>query len=387
LQHKVTCLWKEPAAAKCYRTAISLHGHTNRSKEGLYFIVEFASKRPLLRHALATQEKRARQKSRITVDFWKSYWTPPLPPLAAFRLERRQIEQALGLNAMVSLTDHDSIEAPMLLRVLEEARGIPVSVEWSVPFRDTVLHLGIHNLPAHLAESIMAEFAGYTKAPSERDLPELLRALNERPEVLIVLNHPMWDLAGIGKLRHVHTLSAFMAEFGMFIHALELGGLRSWEENQAVLHFAEGWNQPVVAGGDRHGCEPSAVLNLSQAETFPEFVHEVRKERSSHLLFLPQYKEPFTLRILQTLLDVIREYPDDSLGTRHWDQRVFHPDSSGVIRPLSSLWSKPPGFIEMFFSTVRLLEIAPVRKAMQLALAKPEHQMRFVLGNGQEVAP
>jgi hypothetical protein len=387
LQHKVTYLWKEPAAAKFYRTAISLHGHTNRSKEGLYFIVEFASERRLLRYALATQEKRARNKSQVTVDFWKSYWTPPLPPLAAFRLERQQIEQDLGLNPMISLTDHDSIEAPMLLRVLEEAMGIPVSVEWSVPFRDTVLHLGIHNLPAHLAESIMAQFAEYTAHPREPELPELLRSLHDCPEVLIVLNHPMWDLAGIGKTRHVHTLSAFMADFGMLIHALELGGLRSWEENQAVLHFAEGWNQPVVAGGDRHGCEPSAVLNLTQAQTFPEFVHEVRKERRSHVLFMPRYQEPFTLRILQTLLDVIREYPDDSLGPRRWDQRVFHPDRFGVIRPLSELWSKPPGFIELFFSTVRLLELAPVRKAVQLALAKPEHQMHFVLGNGQEVAP
>jgi hypothetical protein len=84
----------------------------------------------------------------IRVDFWKAYWTPPLPPLAAFRLERKQIENQLDLASLISLTDHDNIEAPMLLRVVPKARRIPVSVEGSVPFRDTVLHLGVHNLPS-----------------------------------------------------------------------------------------------------------------------------------------------------------------------------------------------------------------------------------------------
>jgi hypothetical protein len=91
LQRNVTYLWKEPEAPKAYRSAVSLHGHTNHSKEGLYFIVEFASRRPLLRWALASQERRAQQKSAITVDFWKAYWTPPQPPLAAYQLERDQI--------------------------------------------------------------------------------------------------------------------------------------------------------------------------------------------------------------------------------------------------------------------------------------------------------
>ena len=48
---------------------------------------------------------------------------------------------------MVSITDHDDINAPMLLRSLESALGaIPVSVEWTVPFHETSFHIGIHNL-------------------------------------------------------------------------------------------------------------------------------------------------------------------------------------------------------------------------------------------------
>jgi hypothetical protein len=151
--------------------------------------------------------------------------------------------------------------------------------------------------------------------------------------------------------------------------------------------LSEACNQLVISGGDRHGCEPNAVLNLTNAESFTEFVYEVRKKRSSDVLFMPQYTEPYTLRVLQTLLDVIREYPDYSIGSRRWEERVFHPDRTGVIRPLSALWKKPPSYVRHFFSAVRLLETAPVRKAFQLALAKPEKEASFVLGGRQEVAP
>jgi glycosyltransferase involved in cell wall biosynthesis len=123
LHSKVTYLWKDPGAPQPYRTAVSLHGHTQHSREGLYFIPEFAARCWPLRTALAYQERRAQNMSSIRVDFWKAYWTPPLPPLAAVRLEREQIENQLDLASLISLTDHDNIEAPMLLRVVPEARA------------------------------------------------------------------------------------------------------------------------------------------------------------------------------------------------------------------------------------------------------------------------
>jgi hypothetical protein len=209
--------------------------------------------------------------------------------------------------------------------------------------------------------------------------------LHEIEDVLIVLNHPMWDLAGIGKQRHVHVLHDFVARLGIFIHAFELGGLRSWEENQSVLEFAEGWDQLVIGGGDRHGAEPSAVVNLTNEETFSDFVREVRQKRRCHVLFMPQYSEPHTLRIVQTLLDAVREYPDYPDGARHWAGRTFHPDRHGVARPLESLWKRPPAFIEAVLSVFRLLEVVPIRKALQIVLAKPQHQMQFVPGRGKEV--
>jgi hypothetical protein len=386
LERKVTCLWKEPGVAKSYQSAVSLHGHTNHSRESLYFIVEFAARNAFLRRALAAQERRAKREAAIVIDFWKGFWTPPLPPLAAFQLERDQIESKLGVPGMVSLTDHDNIEAPMLLRVVPEARRIPVSVEWSVPFENATFHLGVHNLPSGRAEFIVEQLQAYTRNPVEKKLPELLHLLNETSDTLVVLNHPLWDLAGIGRPGHLQTLSKFVADLGMFIHAFEISGIRSWEENQLVFQLAEGWNQIAISGGDRHGREPNAVLNLTEAGNFAEFVHQVRKERRSHVLFMPQYTEPVSLRIVQQLLDVIREYPDYSAGSRRWDDRVFHPDQNGIVRPLAALWKRPPAFVELIFSAFRLLEMEPVRRTIQLALTRPEPEIRFAFGDRQGVA-
>jgi hypothetical protein len=386
LQRKVTCLWKEPRAAAPYHFGVSLHSHTNHSKEGLYFIAQYAARHWPLQRALAAQDRKAQREAGVKVDFWKGYWVPPLPPLAAFELEKKQIEAVLELDAMVSITDHDNIEAPMLLRVVPEARRIPVSVEWTVPFESTKFHLGVHNLPSGRAESIMADLAEYTSHPMAGPrLTELLRGLHEIPEVMVILNHPMWDLGGEGRERHELNLRTFLCRHGQYLHALELSGIRSWQENQYVLQLSEACDQLVISGGDRHGCEPNAALNLTRAESFTEFVHEVRSERSSHVLFMPQYTEPNTLRVLQTLLDVIRESPDYSIGSRRWDERVFHPDSAGVIRPLAALWEKPPFYIRYFFSVVALLEVSAVKGAMRLALARPERE-NDLLERSQEAA-
>jgi hypothetical protein len=387
LHRKVTCLWKEPGVRSAYRTGVSLHSHTNHSKEGLDFIVKYVARHALLGGALAAEERRAVREQSVTVDLRKAYWTPPLTPIAAFELEAHQIERRLELASMVSITDHDNIEAPMLLRMVPKARRVPVSVEWTVPFKDATFHLGVHNLPGGGgAEAIMAQLREFTLHAGERTLTELLEMLHEHRDVLIVLNHPMWDLVGIGPTRHQRSLRTFLCEKGEYIHALELSGIRSWEENQAVLQLSQACNQVVISGGDRHGCEPNAALSLTNAESFTEFVDEVRRERRSHVLFMPQYAEPYALRVLHTLLDVIREQPDDSTRSRHWDGRVFHPDRSGVIRPLSDLWQKPPFYIRHFFSVVRLLEMAPVQRAVQLAVASPQRQVRFSLSDRQELA-
>ena len=57
----------------------------------------------------------------------------------------------------------------------------------------------------------------------------------------------------------------------------------------------------LISGGDRHGVEPNANINLTNAASFTEFVHEIRREKKSNLLFMPQYAQPWKHRILHPL--------------------------------------------------------------------------------------
>jgi hypothetical protein len=387
LQNRVTCVWKEPGVPKQYRSAVSLHGHTSFSQESLFFIPIMTGCFPPLRRLIARLEARARSKSGISVDFSKGYWTPPLPPLAAFQLESEQIERDLDLFPLVSLSDHENIEGPALLRVVPGSQQIPLSLEWTVPYRGTVLHLGVHNLPAGQAEAIVRQLNSFTAAPNDDWLHALLDMLDRLPEVLLVLNHPLWDLMRIGAEQHLQAVSAFMAEFGIYLHALELNGLRSAEENHEVAQLARGWNQLVISGGDRHGCEASAVLNLTEAQTFGEFVQQVRKERRSHVLFMSQYREPIGLRLALSVFDVLRDYPDYSAGSRRWDERVFHPDRNGEYRPLAEMWTCPPALVRVFVRGVHLLDSEPVLHVLRIAMGLPQREPGLLLEGGQEVAP
>jgi hypothetical protein len=151
---------------------------------------------------------------------------------------------------------------------------------------------------------------------------------------------------------------------------LELNGLRSWEENRQVVLVGRDANLPLLSGGDRHGREPNAILNLTRATTFAGFVQEVRQEGFSHVVFMPQYREPLRLRILQTMVDVVREYPENFEGRKSWGDRVFYrsPDSGEAV-PLASIWTDGgPMVVKHFITAMRLLEWRGVRSALRIAL-------------------
>ena len=359
---KLSCFWHGPDLGRDTRAAVSLHGHTNCSKESLQLLPELARKSPMLHEAL---EKQCR-KSTIPVDFSRAYWTPPLSPLLAYETERNQIENTLGLKSLVSLTDHDTVEAPVRLRTMRETATMPISLEWSVPFAGTIFHLGVHNLPSGQTHVIMDDLAAYTRNPNEQRLCELLAMLDAVPDVLVVFNHPLWTQTCLGVRRDGHALQRFLNGSVEFLHAFEINATRSTKENDRVVQLAEQWQRPLVAGGDRHGCTASGALNLTQAETFCEFVDEIRRAQSSHLLFMPQYTEPVSLRTTRTLLDVIRNYPENPVGSQRWDDRIFHPAANGgPDRPISALWKAPPAYVEQILSGIRLLENAILQRAME----------------------
>jgi hypothetical protein len=376
----ISYLWRDQNAPRGFRTGVSLHSHTNQSLETLDFLANLGNQVSILRPFLSRLERRSEDVYGIKINYAAAYWTPPMTPKLAFDLERGQIEK-LDLGAMVSITDHDNINAPMLLRTIPSARQIPVSVEWSAPYGEQSFHLGVHNLPSARAAEWMATLADYTAHPSDARLTEILAALNAEPNVLVVFNHPMWDLYLIGKEKHQFLVNEFLQKNGAFLHALELNGLRHWEENRAVRTLAEKWNMLLISGGDRHGVEANATINLTNATSFTEFVHEIRREKKSDMLFMEQYAEPWKHRLLQSTVDAIRNYPEFPQGSRNWDERAYHPDRNGVIRPLSEIWpaGKAPRALRAVIGAVQLMGRGLVSGGLRMAWSE-SHQLRLALG-------
>ena len=384
----VSYLWREPNAAAGFATGVSLHSHTSQSRETLDFIAELSTDFGFLQPIMRWAEQRSAKYSGIRPDYARSYWTPPLTPRLAFELERDQIQNSLNLDGLVSLSDHDDISAPLLLRSLDSARHIPVSVEWSVPYvnhsavpdcKPTAFHLGIHNLPSETSGDWIKRLNAFTEMDVHNRpghlLGDLLGELHAMPDVLLIFNHPLWDLYRIDQPRHDVLVNDFLAAHGQYIHALELNGLRHWDENQKVHGLARQWNQLVISGGDRHGIEPNANINLTGATSFTDFVHEVRRDRVSNILFMPQYRQPWKHRILESTLDAIRNYPHFPEGSQRWDERVYAPDRNGEIKPLSTLWPDKRGlpcgpvpiYLTVLLNAVKLLGAAPVSGGLRLA--------------------
>jgi len=350
---------------RAFRTGVSLHSHTEFSQEELSGLPRHLERMPVVSHFLRREMERYRAKTGQPVDFSRAYWRGPLDARSAHDLERRQIER-LDLPAIVSLTDHDNIDAGLQLRSEHIVSDSPISVEWTVPFEQTYFHIGVHNMAAQHALSIMRRMAAYTRQPSIQALGEFLEELDADRNVLIVFNHPLWDMAGIGHELTVAAASRFLRIYGPRLHALEINGLRSWPENLGVVHLADESGHPVLSGGDRHGLEPNATINLTRAANFAQFAQEIREERTSDIAILPQYGEPLCLRHLLTAWDAVHEHPQ--LERQRWIARVFVRCEDGTERPLSHFWTQgAPRWIDPCLGVIGVLASAPFRTVGRLA--------------------
>ena len=353
---------------KSFRSGVSLHSHTMHSREWLTRLPIYISKLPIISSIAEREVGRWHLYKGATVDFGRAFWTPPLSPREALTLEEQQIESALGLRALVSLSDHDNIEAGLHLQVVPQTSGVPVSLEWSVPCLGTCFHLGVHNLPRESAPMWMKEFARYTVTPDPALLRKLLHELHACPSTLVVLNHPFWSAEGVDPIIHRSSVVRFLEEYSGVIHALEINGLRSRSENRAVTELAGAFTIPLISGGDRHGCEPNATLNLTTVGTFEEFVGEIRRERFSQILLMPQYFEPLKLRLFAEAWHILGDAPGE-FGRRYWTARVFYITKEGIERPASFLWGQEgPQFIKRIHWAMGLIANPWFRPAMRLAM-------------------
>jgi hypothetical protein len=331
--------FRGPATLAGHTTAVSLHAHTNRSNEGMANVSRYLERIPLVAPLVRRQLRVYLRRNGESVDFKKGWWHPPVDPQTVLASETSQIRQALGLRPVVSITDHDSIDAGLELQRQHSHALVPLSFEWTVPFHQGFFHLGVHNLRSESATRRFQALSAYTHAPDAARLAGLLEALNSDRETLVVLNHPLWDLAGIGSADHVALLRRFLVDHGDMIHGLELNGYRSSRENSGVRTLAEAYALPLISGGDRHGCAPNALLNVTTATSFGEFAREIRERRQSVILVMPQYRTSLVARKLTSAADTMREYPFYPPGQQRWTDRVSY-ERHGTVRSLSVAWPR-----------------------------------------------
>lgn len=330
------------------RVGISLHCHTQHSREVLDFVPFYARQFPIVSWIFEQQSKRFERVNGRAPNFNLGHWGPPLTGAQVFDAESESLA-SLSLESIVSITDHDSIAANLEVNESIENDRAPISLEWTVPYGSAYFHVGVHNLPAERAESLSAILIDYSFAQDGADpdrLRSLLHLLNEIPEVLVVLNHPFWDIEMIGQQEHDLNLGKFVEEFGEYIHALEVNGFRSWAENKQAIELAEQMSIPLVSGGDRHCLSANTMINTTDACTFAEFVEEIRVDGHSNIVIFPEYNKPLLHRQIRSISQVLGHYPEFPEARRCWSQRVFFDceDGNGAV-PLADRWGgKVPAF-------------------------------------------
>lgn len=336
-QTRLHILHQSADLGKTAKTGVSLHCHTRFSKEMLDFIPHYAEQLPIISHFWRKERDKYLKNKGKAIDFSTAYWTPPMPEEAVYKIEKEQINNS-GLDAIVSITDHDCIEANLKICEQAENTQAPISMEWTVPFEYGFFHLGVHNLPKETALEISQKLLDYTfieEKKNNRELHEMFAMLNSLPEVLVILNHPLWDIEMVGKEKHKILLDHFIAEYGKWIHAFEINGFRKWSENKAVMEMAEALGIPLVTGGDRHGCKPNTVINLTDAKTFSEFAEEIRVDKRSQIVMMPEYRQPLKSRQLQSFSEILKLYPEFE-SSPHWFNRVHYDNGDGNgLRPIS----------------------------------------------------
>ena len=380
------------------KAGVSLHCHTEHSKEMLDFVPHYAEKLPIIAYFWRKERDKYEKKEGKGIDFSTAYWSPPMTAHDVYEIEKTQIEGA-GLEAIVSLSDHDSIDGNMRNSETKQLSHAPISLEWTVPFEYGFFHVGVHNLPKDRAVEITKDLLAYTfsgdENPSNERLSELFAMLGEIPQVLVILNHPLWDIEMVGKERHEVLLRHFIREHGQWIHALEINGFRTWSENKAVIEMAEALGIPISTGGDRHGCKPNTVINLTNSKSFDEFVEEIRVEKRSEVVLMPEYKQPLHSRQLQSFSEILKLYPEFPEERQRWFDRVFFDVGNGSgLNPLSAYgWKKGgPTWLRWAIWTLGFLGSPKMRPFFEVARKKRDRvpkdaaETKFEIPNLEEIA-
>lgn len=354
-------------------TGISLHCHTQHSKEILDFVPYYAERIPLVSYFWRRAVRRYIKEHGRPPEFDSGHWTPPLTARQVFDMETSSLRSLDLPNVIVSITDHDGIEANLEIRGHVAESNAPISMEWTVPFGNAFFHIGVHNMPAEAAEEISEQLLAYTFAegpPDDARLTQLFDMLADHPTVLIVMNHPVWDIEMIGQRRHEEALTRFLKIHRRSLHAIEVNGFRAWHENEAAIELAESLGLPIVSGGDRHCLNANTMINVSNAATFSEFVDEVRTDGYSRILVLHEYRTALPARQLASIAQILGSYDDFPIGRRIWSDRVFIDAKDGAgLMTLTEQWKgRQPVWASAAMAGLSVMAHPLMRRVIEFAI-------------------
>ena len=109
-QTRLHILHQAADLSKEAKTGVSLHCHTQHSKEMLDFVPHYAEKLPIISYFWKRERQKYFEREGTFPNFSGGYWSPPLNEHEVFNNEKNQINES-GLEAIVSITDHDCINA------------------------------------------------------------------------------------------------------------------------------------------------------------------------------------------------------------------------------------------------------------------------------------
>ena len=281
--------------------AVSLHNHSCHSVEkpaALNNVVKLAYMRPwsgILQKSFGLSGVPDLNYAEITFN-------PPYTPEDVYQMEAAAAAN-WGFNGVhLAITDHDEFAGSLdLLRSRPDLNGrIAVSEELSLWFQGHLFHLGVSRMPEREVEETHARIQAAARGGRYDELFETLAASG----CLVVLNHP---LVAWGPGAETIPVTELLSRYGWAIHALEVNGMRTREENDRVLELARRWRKPVVGGGDSHLLVASSVLSLSRAATFADFVAEV-KDGHAVPFVTPNYFAPIRWKLFLRVIFFISHY-------------------------------------------------------------------------------
>jgi len=281
--------------------AVSLHNHSHYSVEklaALNQVVKLGFMRPLsgiLQSSFGLGGVSDLNYAHVTFN-------PPYTPEDVYQMEAAAAATWGFHGVHLAITDHDEFAGSLaLMRNRPDLTGrLALSEELSLWFQGHLFHLGVSHLPESAVEETHIRMQAAARGGRYDELFETLAASG----CLVVLNHPLIAWA---KGAETIPITDLLSRYGWAIHALEVNGMRTREENDRVLELARHWRKPVVGGGDSHLLVASSILSLSRAATFKDFIAEV-KDGHAVPFVTPDYFAPLQWKLFLRVLFFISRY-------------------------------------------------------------------------------